>query len=101
MVISRWRPVASEVPRGSILGPVFNVFINDLDVGLEGVLSKFEDDTNLGGAADSIEGREALKRDLDKLKSWAITNSMKFNKKKCQILHLGRGNPGYLYRMGG
>ncbi|GAB0187324.1 hypothetical protein GRJ2_001197700 [Grus japonensis] len=25
---------------------------------------------------------------------------MKFNKSKCQILHLGQGNPGYTYKLG-
>ncbi|GAB0187705.1 hypothetical protein GRJ2_001235800 [Grus japonensis] len=78
----------------------FYVFINDLDVGLEGVVSKFVDDTKLGGAVDSVEGGEALQRDLDRLENWAITNRMRFNKGKCWILHLGRGNPGYTYRLG-
>ncbi|GAB0199840.1 mitochondrial enolase superfamily member 1 [Grus japonensis] len=84
----------------SILGPVlFNVFIKNLDVGLR-VVSKFADDTKLGGAVDSIEGGEALQREPDRLENWAITNRMRFNKGKCQILHLGRGNPGYTYRLG-
>ncbi|GAB0205527.1 mitochondrial enolase superfamily member 1 [Grus japonensis] len=70
------------------------------DPGLEGVMSKFVDDTKLGGAVDSVEGGEALQRDLDRLENWAITNRMRFNKGKCWILHLGRGNPGYTYRLG-
>ncbi|KAJ7406479.1 hypothetical protein WISP_133548 [Willisornis vidua] len=38
----------------------FNIFISDLDTSLKGILIKFADDTNLGGAVNSLEGREAL-----------------------------------------
>lgn len=50
--------------------------------------------------AESLESREALQRDHDKLEGWAISNCMKFNKSKCHILHLGQNNPGYMCRVG-
>ncbi|KAF4798542.1 hypothetical protein TURU_063034 [Turdus rufiventris] len=67
---------------------------------LEKMPSKFTDDTKLGGAVDTLEGREALQRDLDQLKGWAIIKHMKFNKGKWQILHLAWGNPGCMDRLG-
>lgn len=39
--------------------------------------------------------RQVFKIEMRTSESWAITNHMKFNKCKCQILHLGRGDPGY------
>jgi len=63
-------------------------------------LSKFTGDIELVAAVDSIEDGEALQRGRVKLESWTITTCTKFSKSKCWILQLGRGNPGYTYRLG-
>jgi len=49
-------------------------------------------------AVDTLEGKDAVQRELDRLERWACVNLMKFNKAK--VLHPGQGNPKQKYRLG-
>lgn len=60
-VTSGWSPVNTGIVQSSTLGTVlfkvhFNVFINDMNIGLECMQSQVAGDTKLGGTADSLKG---------------------------------------------
>jgi len=99
-LMSKRRPVMSGIPQGLVLRlALFNIFLGNKDSGTECTLSKFADDTKVCGAVDTLERRDAIQRDLDRLQRWACVNLMKSNKTKRKVLHMGRGHPKHKYRL--
>lgn len=64
----KWRPAMGGLPQQLVLGlMLFNIFINTDSV-IDCTLSKFSDDIKLSDATDTIEGKDAIQKDLYRLK---------------------------------
>lgn len=91
--MSTWKSVTICVPQEPVLGPaqfnIFVIFVGDMDSEIKSILSKFVHDTKLCGVVDTLEGRDAIQRDLGRLEKWACANLMMFNNAKYKVLHLG------------
>jgi len=61
--VSRWRSLTGGVPQEPA---PFNTFVGDMDSGMECILSKFADDTKLCGVVNTLEGRDAIQRELNR-----------------------------------
>ena len=92
--VSDWSDVKTSVPQGSILGPLFLIYINNLSKGLSSNAKLFADDTSLFSVIhDSHTSALELNSDLAKVNRWAFQWKISFNpdpKKQAQEVILSR-----------
>ena len=62
-------------------------------------LIQFADDTKIWKIIRSINDRDSLQNDLNSLTKWSKKWLLRFNPKKCKVLHLGHNNPKFKYTM--
>ncbi|VDP79878.1 unnamed protein product [Echinostoma caproni] len=91
-LLSAWYSAPSEVPEGSVLGPVlFVVYVNDLLGQLRSPSLMYADDTKIWRTTEDPNNRGA-QADLNNLAQWADTWALPVNTAKCAHLRLGRAD---------
>ena len=97
---SDYRPVASGVPQGSILGPLlFVMFINDMIscISEETKIALYADDTKIWREIIDWDDHLALQNDINSLFHWACVNKMSFHPQKCKVISVRRKNMNHCY----
>ena len=86
---SKWSPVLSGVPQGTVLGPIlFLLFINDLPSAVSSRVKLFADDSVLYRHIESSADHDKLQQDLFQLEEWAAMWQMNFAPSKCYIMSI-------------
>ena len=82
-------PDDSGVPQGTVLGPLlFFCHINDLPESVTSQVRLFADDCLLYRPIQSKQDQDILQKDLVELEKWANKWGMRFNAKKCYVMHM-------------
>ena len=83
--------VSSNVPQGSVLGPILLLAcIDSLPEQVKSRVRLFADDTAMYLAISSTTEDQVLQTDLACLEQWEKTWDLQFNSYKCQVLYITR-----------
>ena len=84
---SKWSPVLSSVPQGTVLAPsLFPRFVNDLPSSVSSRVKLFADDSMLYRHIESSADHDKLQQDLLQLEEWEAMWQMNFAPSKCYIM---------------
>ena len=72
-----------------------------MDNGVKSKLSKFADDTKLGGKVDIRGGGDLIQESIDICIDWAKYWQMQFNLGKCKVFGMGKNNENGVYSIQG
>ena len=87
--LSQWANVTSDVPQGSVLGPIlFLIYINDMPFQVQNICKLFADDAKL--FCPITKETSTLKSDIESIYAWSEKWQLPFNVGKCKILHIGK-----------
>ena len=86
---SKWAPVLSGIPQGTVLGPLFfPLYINDIMAEIDSEFRLFADDSVCYRQIHSIEDTVKLRRAINRLGRWARKWGMRFLHTKCNMMQL-------------
>ncbi|KAI8516632.1 hypothetical protein Bbelb_052130 [Branchiostoma belcheri] len=96
---SKWLPVTSGVPQGSILGPfLFLLFINDLPcAATQSTVALFADDSKCFREVSKLNDCVKLQNDITAMYNWSLTWKMSFHPSKCKLIRLTRSKSPIVY----
>ena len=87
---SKWHPVSSGIPQGSVLGPIlFVVYINDLPECGNSNVYFFADDTKMFREIIGATDLETFQKDINELSGWSQKWLLHFHPDKCKIMFIG------------